>query len=67
MRFPRSCIIYLRATKNTLSEEMMDIEFADGQRITYKVPLLKLKEYSIDEIFEKNFLKLRPMSKGWSN
>ena len=60
MRFPRSCIIYLRATKNTLSEEMMDIEFADGQRITYKVPLLKLKEYSIDEIFEKNLLILLP-------
>ena len=60
MKFPRSCIIYLRSTRNTLSEERMKIEFADGQRITYKVPVLKLKEYSIDEIFEKDLLILLP-------
>ena len=60
MKFPRSCIIYLRSTKNTLSEERMKIEFADGQCITYKVPVLKLKEYSVDEIFEKGLLILLP-------
>lgn len=60
MKFPRSCIIYLRATRNTLSEETMEIKFADGQRITYKVPVLKLKDYSVDEIFEKNLLILLP-------
>lgn len=60
MKFPRSCIIYLRSTKNTLTEETMEIKFADGQVITYKVPVLKLKEYSVDEIFEKNLLILLP-------
>ena len=60
IRFPRSCIIYLRATKNTLSEELMEIEMADGQTFTYRVPIIKLKEYSIDEIFEKNLLILLP-------
>ena len=43
MKFPRSCIVYLRSTKNTLSEEKMEIEFPDGQRVTYNVPVLKLK------------------------
>jgi len=60
MKFPRACIIYLRSTKNTLSEEKMEIEFADRQRVTYNVPVLKLKDYSIDEIFEKNLLILLP-------
>lgn len=60
MKFSRSCIIYLRSNKNTLSEEKMKIEFADGQTVTYKVPVLKLREYSIDEIFEKNLLILLP-------
>ena len=60
LQFPCSCIIYLRSNKNTLSEESMDIRFADGQTVTYNVPVLKLKQYSIDEIFEKNLLILLP-------
>ena len=38
----------------------MKITFADGQQVTYKVPVLKLKKYGIDEIFEKNLLILLP-------
>ncbi|MBR5564717.1 MAG: hypothetical protein IKW08_00990 [Roseburia sp.] len=60
LHFPRSCIIYLRSTKNTLKEETLQITFSDGQKITYKVPVLKLKNYSINEIFEKNLLILLP-------
>ena len=60
LQFPRSCIIYLRSNKNTLSEETMNIRFADEQTIIYKVPVLKLKQYSIDEIFQKNLLILLP-------
>ena len=60
LHFPRSCIIYLRSTQNTLAEETLQITFSDGQKITYKVPVLKLKNYSINEIFEKNLLILLP-------
>ena len=60
MKFPRACIIYLRATKNTLTEEQLEIEMADGQIITYRVPTIRLRDYSIDEIFEKNLLILLP-------
>ena len=60
LKFPKSSIIYLRSTKNTVSEEWLEIELADGQVITYRVPVLKLRDYSIDEIFEKNLLILLP-------
>lgn len=40
--------------------EQLKVEFADGQCITYCVPVLKLKDYSIEEIFEKNLLILLP-------
>ena len=60
MIFSRSCIIYLRSTKNTLTEEVLEMELPDGQEISYRVPVLKLKDYSIDEIFEKNLLILLP-------
>jgi len=60
LQFPRSCIIYLRSNKNTLKEEQMKIRLADGQIVTYRVPVLRLRDYSVDEIFEKNLLILLP-------
>ena len=60
IKFPRACIIYLRATKNTLTEEQIEIEMADGQIITYRAPTVRLRDYSVDEIFEKNLLILLP-------
>lgn len=60
IRFPRSCVIYLRATLTTPNEEELELEMPDKQIILYRVPVLKLKDFSIDEIFEKNLLILLP-------
>jgi len=60
IRFPRSCVIYLRTTATMPDEEMLEIEMPDGQVILYRVPVLKLRDYTIDEIFEKNLLILLP-------
>lgn len=60
IHFPRSCVIYLRSTLTMPDEEQLEIIMPDGQVILYHIPLLKLKEYSIDEIFEKNLLILLP-------
>ena len=60
LQFPKSCIIYLRSSKNMLNQEQMEIRLADGQSVMYNVPVLRLKDYSIDEIFEKNLLILLP-------
>ena len=60
IRFPRSCVIYLRTTATMPDEEMLEIEMPDGQVILYRVPVLKLRDYTVDEIFEKNLLILLP-------
>ena len=60
IKFPRSCVIYLRTTETMSDEETLEIEMPDGQIILYRVPVLKLRDYNIDEIFEKNLLILLP-------
>ena len=60
LKFPRSCIIYLRSAKNMLSEETIEIVFSNNKTISYQVPVVKLRDYSIEEIFEKNLLILLP-------
>ena len=60
IKFPRSCVIYLRTTATMSDEECLEIEMPDGQIIIYRVPVLKLRNYTIDEIFEKNLLILLP-------
>lgn len=60
INFPRSCIIYLRAAKNMLSEEAVEISFPNDKSITYHVPVLRLRDYGIEEIFQKNLLILLP-------
>ena len=56
IKFSRSCVIYLRTTVEMPDEETLEIEMPDGQVILYRVPILKLRDYTIDEIFEKNLL-----------
>ncbi len=53
IRFPHSCIFYLRHNKNTPDEEELEIIFSDGQTIKYKVPVIKAQKYSIEELSEK--------------
>ena len=53
-------MIYLRTTATMPDEEYLEIEMPDGQIIIYRVPVLKLRNYTIDEIFEKNLLILLP-------
>ena len=60
LRFPRSCIIYLRGEGNKLSKESMKIEFQDGVFVKFRVPTVHVKEYGLDEIFEKGLLIYLP-------
>lgn len=36
------------------------IRFADGQTVTYKVPVIMAQDYTVDSIFEKRLLALLP-------
>lgn len=60
MEFPRSCILYLRHTKNTKDMEEMEILLPEGGCFTYKVPVVKVQEYTKDAIFQKKLLFLLP-------
>ena len=60
MEFPRSCVIYLRTTKNTPDVEEVELKLPDGQVCVYRVPTVKVERYTKDSIFEKNLLMLLP-------
>ena len=60
VEFPRSCVIYLRTTKNTPDVEEVELRLPDGQVCEYRVPTVKVEHYTKDNIFEKNLLVLLP-------
>ena len=60
VEFPRSCVIYLRTTRNTPDVEEVELLFPDGQVCVYRVPTVKLERYTKDSIFEKNLSLLLP-------
>ena len=60
LRLPSSCVVYLRHTKNTPDEHMMRIEGTDGQSMMYCCRVLKVQNYTLEEMFEKRLLMLLP-------
>lgn len=60
LKMPRSCVLYLRGDANIPAKEELKMEFADGQVVSYCVPNVKLEDYTLDEIFEKNLLIFLP-------
>ena len=60
LRFPRSCVIFLRSNKNTPDYLEAEVKFSDDSVHHYKIPTLKMENYTKDAIFEKNLLMLLP-------
>lgn len=60
IRFPFAAVIYLRSTENTPNELTTVIDFPDGQHLTYHVPIIKVQDYSLEEIFKKRLLLFLP-------
>ena len=60
LKLPYSCVLYLRSTKNTPDFLETEIIFPDGKKHLYRVPTVKLADYTKDDIFEKNLLMLLP-------
>ena len=64
IRLPKSCIIYIRHNQNTPKEERVTVEFpvakAKTKTMTYRVPVLKVQEYTLDELFEKELYAYLP-------
>jgi hypothetical protein len=59
VKFPESAVLYLRHNKNTPDSLKVNIE-TPGGNVSYDIKTLKVKEYSLDEIFEKKLLFLIP-------
>jgi len=57
---PKSCVIYLRSEGKTPSHEQANLIFQDGQKVKYRVPTVKIQDYSLDEIFEKKLYAYLP-------
>ena len=59
IKFPRSAVLYLRSRGTTPDVFTVNIEIEE-QTIPYKIPIMKVKNYNVEEIFEKNLLFLIP-------
>ena len=57
--FPHSAVLYLRC--NSATPDRMKIKMVTpGGSVSYDIPVMKVKRYTAEEIFEKNLLFLIP-------
>ena len=59
MRFPHSCILYLRGNDQKTNVSM-ELQFPDDRVVKYQVPIIRMEWYSIEEILEKDLIMLLP-------
>lgn len=59
VEFPNSAVLYLRSNGNTPDRYRYVIK-TPGGTVEYEIPVMKIKSYSLDEIFEKKLLLLLP-------
>lgn len=60
MDFPDSCVIYLRHTKETPNKLQVKVNFANGNSCMYDAKVIKVQEYTKDDIFKKKLLFFLP-------
>lgn len=59
VEFPQSAILYLRSTENT--PDYVEIQIVvPGDSCSYRVPSIRVKDYSVDDIFRKHLYFLIP-------
>ena len=59
MRIPNSAVIILHSTGQTPDDYTITLEYPGGSA-SYKVPVLKLADYSMESLFERRLLLLVP-------
>ena len=60
IRFPHSCVLYLRHGRTCPKELRVKVNLPDGGAFWYKTPVVKVQEYTREEIFEKRLLFFLP-------
>ncbi len=61
LRLPHSAVIFLRSSSTDISELTIRVEFP-GYSGSYKVPVLRIRDYTVEELFEKKLLMLIPFA-----
>ncbi|MBR2037866.1 MAG: hypothetical protein IKA09_09105 [Lachnospiraceae bacterium] len=59
VRYPQSAVLFLRHTRNTPDVMQIYVETSQGC-VLQEVRVMKLKNYTLDEIFEKRLYLLLP-------
>ena len=59
MIIPKSAVVFLRSDSVDIRDFKIYIRYPEG-RLSYRVPVLKIKDYDLDAIFEKKLLLLLP-------
>ena len=59
MTIPYSAVIFLRSANDIPNKLLIEIEYPGGVA-SYDAPVMKVKDYSINELFEKKLLLLLP-------
>ncbi len=60
MKFPRSAVLYLRHTEKTPDSITLTVRFPAGDQVKYAVPIIKVKEFSKEDIIRKKLYFLVP-------
>lgn len=60
IEFPHSCVLYVRNHRHLPEYHTAIVKFADGQQVTYQVPIIHAQKYTVNAIFEKQLLILLP-------
>lgn len=65
INFPNSCVLYLRdgiyvGGRNIPAKLSVRVNFPEGKYIIYKVPVLRVQDYTKEEIFQKRLLMFIP-------
>ena len=59
VRFPNTAVLYLRSSRKTPGSMKVVIE-APGGTVSYDVPVMKMSDYSADDVVRKKLYILRP-------
>ena len=60
VRYPNSCVLYLRHNEETPDKLIVHVIFANDKRVDYEAPIVKANNYTIEQIFEKKLFVLVP-------
>ena len=60
LRFPHSCVLYLRHNSKTKDNIPIHVWFNNTESYIYRIPIIKVQDYTKEEIFDKKLFMLLP-------